>query len=118
MADVVLKGINVTVYTPNISGIVFWAASNISVQFTTVYSNSSSTCAFGILVYQTETVQVSSVSAYKFRIGIILRSSSNIRTTLTTTRYNIEDGIYLLKIHNINITSTTTTHNGRTGIFF
>ena len=69
VADVVLKRINVTVYTPNISGIVFFSASNISVQSTTVYSRSSNTCAFGILVYQAESVQANLVGAFNFRIG-------------------------------------------------
>ena len=59
VANVVLKGINVTVYTPSISGIVFRNVSNISVHSTTVYSISSNTCAFGILVVQAESLQVS-----------------------------------------------------------
>ena len=67
VTDVALKGINVTVHTPNISGIVFWNVSNISVQSTTVYSRSSNTCAFGIQVFQAETVQVNLVGDYKFR---------------------------------------------------
>ena len=61
VADVALKGINVTVRTPNISGIVFWNVSNISVQSTTVYSRSSNTCAFGILIFQAVNVQVNLV---------------------------------------------------------
>ena len=71
VTDVVLRGINITVHATNISGIVFWHASNISVQSTTIYSYSNNTCAFGILISHAETVQVSSISAYKFIIGFV-----------------------------------------------
>ena len=116
MADVVLKGINVTVHTPNIFGIVFWNVSNINVQSTTVYFYSNNTCAFGILVFQAETVQVSSVSTYKFSTGIYIGSSNNVSITLVTTRYNKQDGMYLKNMRNTHITNTTATHNGGVGI--
>ena len=117
VADVVLKGINVTVRTPNIFGIVFWNVSNINVQSTTVHSYSNKTCAFGIVVSYAESVQVSSVSTYKFSTGIYIRSSNNVNITLVTTRYNKQEGIQLKIVHNAHITNTTTTHNGGVGIF-
>ena len=116
VADVVLKGINVTVLTPNISGIVFLDVSNISVQSTSIYYHSSITCGSGILISQSESVEVSSVSVYQFGIGIFLTNANNIFITLTTTSYNYEYGMFLFNIHNINITNTTTTHNGIAGI--
>ena len=117
VANVVLKGINVTVYTPSISGIVFRYVSNISVQSTTVYSISSNTCAFGILVVQAESLQVNSVGAYSFKYGLHMRGAGNVSITNITARYNNMDGIYLGKINNIQITNTTTTHNVRNGIY-
>ena len=116
VADVVLKGINVTVHTPNISSIVFWAVSNITIQYTTVYSHPSSTCAFGILVSKAENVQVSSFSACQFNIGIYLIDGSNISITLATSIYNNQHGMFLLNAHNISIINATTTRNGRAGI--
>ena len=117
VADVVLKGINVTVYTPNISAIVFWNVSNISVQSFTVYSRSSSTCAFGILVFQAKSVEMILVGAYYFKIAFFMENAGNIWITNITTRYNKQDGIYLGKISNAHITNVTTTNNGRMGIF-
>ena len=116
VADVVIKGINLTVYTPNISGIAFLDVSNISIQSTSVYSHSSSTCGFGIHISQSETVEVSSVSVHQFGIGFFLTNANNISITLTTTSYNYNYGIFLFNIHNINITNTTTTHNRISGI--
>ena len=116
VANVVLKGINVTVYTPSISGIMFQDVSNISVQSTTVYSISSNTCAFGIRVVQAESLQVNSVGAYSFKCGLYMRGAGNVSITNITTRYNNMDGIYLGTINNIQITNTTTTHNVRNGI--
>ena len=116
VADVVIKGINVTVYTPNISGIAFLDVSNVSIQSTSVYSHSSSTCGFGIHISQSETVEVSSVSVYQFGIGIFLTNANNISIILTTTSYNYNFGIFLFNIHNIYITNATTTHNGIAGI--
>ena len=117
VANVVLKGIIVTVYTPNISGIVFRNVSSISVQSTTVYSSSSNTCACGILVVQAESLQANSVGAYSFKIGLHMRRAGNVSITNITTRYNNMDGIYLVTINNIQITNTTTTHNVRYGIY-
>ena len=117
VSDVVLKGMTVTVHTPNISGIVFWNVSNISVQSTTIYSLSSNTCAFGVVVFQAETVQVNLVSVYKFRIGFVLERSRNISITQTNAKYNSQNGMYFQIIKNIRITSTTTAHNGLSGIF-
>ena len=111
VADVVLKRIYVTVYTPNISGIVFLSASNIRVQSTTIYSRSSNTCAFSILVYQAESVQVNLVSAYNFRIGVFMKDASNVWITNITTQYNNQDGIQFVQIYNTEITNTTTTKN-------
>ena len=116
VADVLLKGINVTVHTPNISGIVFWNVSNISVQSTAVYSRSSNTCAFGIQVFQAETVQVNVVGNYHFKTGFVLEGASNVWITNITVRYSNQDGIFLENINNTQITNTTTTHNGRMGI--
>ena len=116
VANVVLKGINVTVYTPSISGIVFRYVSSISVQSTTVYSSSSNTCACGILVVQAESLQANSVGAYSFKYGLYMRDAGNISITNITTRYNNMDGIFLDKINNVQITNTTTTHNGDGGI--
>ena len=95
VADVALKGINVTVHTPNISGIAFSNVSNISVQSTTVYSCSSNTCTFVIQVFQAETVQVGSVSAYKFSKAFVAKGTSNMSIILTTARYNNKYGLYL-----------------------
>ena len=111
VANVVLKGINVTVYTPNISGIVFQNVSNISVQSTTVYSISSNTCAYGILVVQAESLQANSVGTYSFKFGLLMRDAGNVSITNITARYNNMEGIDLFKINNIQITNTTTTHN-------
>ena len=115
VANVVLKGINVTVYT-NISGIVFRNVSSISIQSTTVYSCSSNTCAYGILVVQAESLQANSVGAYSFKIGLYMYGAGNVSITNITTRYNKLHGIYLYKINNMQITNTTTTHNVRVGI--
>ena len=93
VADVILKGINITVYTPNISGIILSNVTNISVQSTTVYSRSSNTCAFGILVYQAESVEVNLVGAYNFTVGFFMEDASNVCITNITTRYNNEEGI-------------------------
>ena len=116
VANVVLKGINVTVYTPSISGIVSWNVSSISVQSTTVYSSSSNTCACGILVVQAESLQANSVGAYSFKYGLYMLDAGNVSITNITTRYNNLDGIFLDKINNVQITNTTTTHNEREGI--
>ena len=116
VANVVLKGINVAVYTPSISGIVFRNVSSISVQSTTVYSSSSNTCAWGILVVQAESLQANSVGAYSFKYGLYMLDAGNVSITNITARYNNMDGIYLDKINNAQITNTTTTHNEREGI--
>ena len=118
VTDVALKGINITVRTTNTSGIVFWHASNISVQSTRVYSYSNNTCAFGILISHAETVHVSSVSAYKFSIGFVLQNASNIRIISTVTRKKHHDGMYFEKLSNVHITDTTTTHNGGLESFY
>ena len=115
VADVIIKGINITVFTSNISGIILSNVSNISVQSTTVYSRSSNPCSFGILIYQAESVQVNLVGAYNFTVGFFMEDASNVWITNITTRYN-EDGIYLENIHNTEITNTTITHNGKEGI--
>ena len=91
----VLKGINVTVYTPNISGIVFRNVSSISVQSTTVYSISNNTCAYGILVVQAESLQANSVDTYSFKTGLYMRGAGNVSITNVTARYNNMDGINL-----------------------
>ena len=117
VANVVLKGINVTVYTPSISGIVFQNVSSISVQSTTVYSCSSNTWAYGILVVQAESLHVNSVGTYRFENGLFVHDAGNVSITNITARYNNMNGIYLKTINNIQITNTTTTHNGRFGIF-
>ena len=116
VANVVLKGINVTVYTPNISGIVFWNVSSITVQSTTVYSISSNTCAYGILLVQVESFQANSVGAYSFKTGLFMRGAGNVSITNITTRYNNGHGIYLNKINNIQITNTTAIYNNGHGM--
>ena len=117
VANVVLKGINVTVYTPSISGIVFWNVSSTSVQSTTVYSSSSHTCASGILSVQAESLQVNSVGTYSFKIGLEMHDSGNVSITNITTRYNNLDGIQLIQTNNVQITNTTITHNVRSGMY-
>ena len=73
VADVVLKGTTVTVHTPNISG--------IAVQSATVYFSSSNTCAFGILFYHVESVQVNLVGTHSFEHGFAMQNARNISIT-------------------------------------
>ena len=73
VADVVLKGITVTVHTPNIAG--------IAVQSATVYFSSSNTCAFGILFYHVESVQVNLVGTHSFEHGFAMQNARNISIT-------------------------------------
>ena len=118
VADVILKGITVIVYTTNISGIVFWDASNISLQSTTVYSHTwtSGTCAYGILLVQLKFVQVNLFGAYGFKYGFAMGESSNISISNVTAGYNYHDGIYLFNIRNAQVTNTITTHNEQVGL--
>ena len=95
VANVGLKGINVTVHTPNISGIVFQKVSNVSVQSTTVYSCSSDTCAAGILVFQAKSFHINLLGAYSFKHGLFMRGAGKVSITNITTSYNNMDGIYL-----------------------
>ena len=116
VSDVVLKGINVTVRTPSISGIVFWKVSNMTVQFTTLYSLSSNTCSFGIRVIQAETVRVNVVGVYHFKTGFALKGASNVWITNTTTQYSNQNGIFLENINDTQISNTRTTDNVGMGI--
>ena len=50
-----------------------------------VYSSSSNTCAFGILVVQVESLQVNTVGAYSFKYGLYMRGAGNVSITNITT---------------------------------
>ena len=135
--NVTLRGIIITVLTPNISGVVFRNVSKVTVQLTETYSSCDLYC-FGIAIYEADSVEVESSSAYNCTYGLVLHTTTNSSINDITAMYNmwgvvlIEfkdsciskifvtqnelEGMYMSNTNNILITNTTATYSGSFGM--
>ena len=112
--NITFKGINVTIQTPNVSGILFVSVSHINVDSTTTYSLNNHNCV-GIAIYGANSVNIQSSSAINCTFGLMLRSINNSYINNVTAAHNLW-GVVLYTATNSCITNTVVTNNRRNGM--
>ena len=140
MNHVTLKGINITVQARGLSGLVLVDVSNSIVQDVSSHYLLHYPAPVGILINNSQSIVVHSLSAFNYQYGIVfvetthiniskiraidnkqvgfsLCSSSSITITNTTSSHNGRNGIYLYLLNNTHITNTTSSHNGGAGTY-
>ena len=133
---VTLKGINVTVQAPGLSGLLLVNVSNSTVQDVSSNYLLHFPAPVGILINNSQSIVLQSFSAFNYQYGIVfvnkniskiraignkvfglsLCSSGIITIADTTSSHNGGGGIYLFSLNNTYITNTTSSHNEGSGI--
>ena len=115
MYNVTVKGVNVTVQTPNVSGIILTNVSKVSIHFTTTYSSYNHYC-FGIAIFEAASVEVRSSSTNNCTFGFRLENAVNSHIRDITAMYNMW-GMVLVNVNNSSISNTFVTQNSLEGMF-
>ena len=135
--NVTFKGVIVTVETLNVSGIILTNVCNVRIHLTTAYSSHDHYC-LGIVIFESESVEVQSSSAnnctYEITLeytanshirditamynmwGMVLSNASNICISNTFVTQNALEGMLLGDTNNIHLNNTTATYNGVSGM--
>ena len=114
--NVTVKGLIVTVQTPNVSGVIMRNGFNGTVHLTTTYSSYRHYC-FGIAIYDADYVEVGSSSVNNCTYGLILRNTTNNHISDVTAMYNML-GVVLMEADDSFITNTIVTNNTLEGLYF
>ena len=142
--NVSLKGISLTVQTPNISGLILVNVSNIHVQLNILCSSmlppSEIDKRTGVLIYEADIVEVYLSHVSNCSSGFVLASINSIRIVNTTALYNNDtglsltsttiatvidiilmhnryDGLVVLDTADFTVSGTTIAHNGGDGMY-
>ena len=113
--NVTVKGVNVTVQTPNVSGIILTNVSKVSIHFTTTYSSYDHYC-FGIAIFEAASVEVHSSTTNNCTFGFMLEIAVNSHISDITAMYNMW-GMVLVNVNNSSISNTFVTRNSLEGVF-
>ena len=116
--NVTLRGIIVTVLTPNISGVVFRNVSKVTIQLTETYSSCDlyDLYCFGIATYEADSVEVESSSAYNCTYGLVLHTTTNSSINDITAMYNMW-GVVLIEFKDSCISKIFVTQNELEGMY-
>ena len=119
--NVIVKGISITVSDSQcasdkpISVVILKNVSGTTVQLNATCSTSNGT--YGIIMYETTSVEVHSSSANNCSFGLVLHNATNTHITKVTAMYNEIVGIALDTCTDANIYNTVAAHNGWTGMW-
>ena len=119
-----IMGIIVT--TRSASAVILQQCSHLRIQSTT-YSNIqqvgndgqdfvSNEYEFGIIVYESSDIEMDSLEASNFTIGVILHNSRNTRMMNVSAAHNEEFGIYLQQSTDTSMMNVSAAHNKYSGI--
>ena len=129
--NVSLKGISLTVLTPNMSGMAVQYAQNIHIQLNIACSlmspHSQNDNCIGFLAYKANNIEMHSSHASNCSSGFVLLNTNNIHIINTTAMYNNGSsettlspggiGLFLSSTINATIINATVTHNGYYGMY-
>ena len=113
---VTLKGINVTVQAPGLSGLLLVNVSNSTVQDVSSRYLLHYPAPVGILINNSQSIVLQSLSVFNYQYGIVFGNTTHINISKISTIGNKVTGLSLLTSGIITITETTSSHNGRHGI--
>ena len=116
MNHVTLKGINVTVQAPGLSGLLLVNVSNSTVQDISSRYLLHYPEPVGIIINNSQSIVLQSLSVFNFQYGIVFGNTTHINISKIRTIGNKITGLSLLTSRIITITETTSSHNGRHGI--
>ena len=121
-----IEGISVTMRTPNVSAVILQQCSHIRIQSAT-YSNIqpavndghdfvSNEYEFGIVVYESNDIEMDSLEASNFTSGVILHNSSKTSMMNVFVANNRLHGIDLHYSSDTRINNASAANNGQSGI--
>ena len=113
---VTLKGINVTVQTPGLSGLLLVNVSNSTVQDISSHYLLHFPAPIGISINNSQSIVLQSLSAFNYQYGIVFANTTHINISKIRTIGNKVFGLSLCSSGIITITDTTS-HNGQTGLY-
>ena len=114
-----IKGISVTVTTPNVSGIILQQCSHLYIQSITERNNDSNgfvSNECGIAVYESSDIEMESLKASNFSNGVWLHKSRNTSMMNIYAANNRLYGIDLLYSFDTRINNASAANNGQGGI--
>ena len=114
---VTLKGINVTVQTPGLSGLLLVNVSNSTVQDVSSHYLRHYPAPVGILINNSQSIVLQSLSAFNYQYGIVFVNTTHINISKIRAIGNKVTGLCLCSSGIITITDTTSSHNGGRGIY-
>ena len=140
MYNVTLKGINITVQAPEVSGLVIRNVSNVFIQMISTHNALYQPTPIGIIILRSYAVYVLSLNAYRFqygvavldtnnifvynlsaigneRIGLFLHSSKHSVIAHATISHNKGGGMNITNVTNTQISNLIVEHNRRNGMF-
>ena len=124
----VVEGISLTMKTPKFTAVVLQQCSHLhirSVSSTNIqevdndsndFVSKESLEKFGILAYESSDIEMESLEASYFTIGLILYDSSNTILVNVSAAHNEIDGIYLYHSTNISMMNVSAAHNKYNGM--
>ena len=117
MNVVTLKGINVTVQTPGLSGLLLMNVSNSTVQDISSHYLLHYPAPVGILINNSQSIVLQSLSAFNYQYGIVYVNTTHINISKIRAIGNKVFGLSLCSSGIITIADTTSSHNGQTGLY-
>ena len=117
-----IEGINITVRTPHVSGVVLQQCSHVHINSITYsgiqeHDNDFESNQCGILTYESSDIEMESLEADNFTNGVVLCKSRRISIINISTAHNEFAGIYLYRSTDTSMMNVFAVNNWDYGIF-
>ena len=113
---VTFTGINVTVQSPKVSGLVIKNVSNITLQMVSIHNAIYYPTPMGVIILRSSKIRLHSLKAYRFQYGIAILNTNNISIHKLSALENENNGILLSSSNHSVITHSMISHNKGVGM--
>ena len=117
-----IEGINVTMTTPNVSGVILQQCSHLHIQSNTYIriqeqDNFDDDQSVGIIAYESSDIEMDSIEVSNFSFGVALYMSRSTSMMNVSAAHNEVYGIWLYYSNDTSMMNVSAAHNGWYGIY-
>ena len=125
VTNATIEGIIVATKAPNVSAFILQQCSDLHIQsisYSNIQDNDTddlvrNASEFGILIYESSEVEIDTMDASNFSIGVILHKSNNTILVNVSTTHNENHGVYLYRSTGTTMMNVSVAHNVNNGIY-
>ena len=112
-----IEGINVTMTTPHVSGVILQQCSHLHIQSNSYIGiHEQFEPSFGIIAYESSDIEIDSLEVSNFTFGVALYMSRNTSMMNVSAAHNVWNGIYLDHSTHTGMMNVSAAHNVWNGI--